>query len=1023
PSGRSRATRSPASPSPRRRLPATARLSGRPRAAARCAPPPGAGLLAARGERPWDSSGLGPRLVAARLATPQARAAPRSPRALALLEAPQRASGRPAWPACVRAPTQRASVPAPERRYPALRWAPDPAPGAAGPELGPARPQPRRGAVARPDRAVEGGEAAFNWDLKVQRETAEGLAEGVLPGRGHLLCSGAEGEPPELIWLGCSEEGSEEEVAQVGEDTHRAKMSLFGTTSGFGTGGTSMFGSTTTDNHNPMKDIEVTSSPDDSIGCLSFSPPTLPGNFLIAGSWANDVRCWEVQDSGQTIPKAQQMHTGPVLDVCWSDDGSKVFTASCDKTAKMWDLNSNQAIQIAQVAQTLQNNRARRAPRAHEAPVKTIHWIKAPNYSCVMTGSWDKTLKFWDTRSSNPMMVLQLPERCYCADVIYPMAVVATAERGLIVYQLENQPSEFRRIESPLKHQHRCVAIFKDKQNKPTGFALGSIEGRVAIHYINPPNPAKDNFTFKCHRSNGTNTSAPQDIYATGGLASFSCHLRATALIKCQADLLFASRHRKRFGNLVNGIAFHPVHGTLATVGSDGRFSFWDKDARTKLKTSEQLDQPISACCFNHNGNIFAYASSYDWSKGHEFYNPQKKNYIFLRNAAEELKPRNKNCPVPLASSLCELGPGSSGSQPAWASPGAVAPHRAGPPRACRLASQLLLQRSLRGKIALEVGAWGPPSAARVGAGNLLSRVCVGSRTPLGQEGAGPLACAVGVAAQPPRAGSGAVRSASFVRDSQCPGRWREQRLRCCPCGLGAEPQAPAREALSTRTPVAVVQVTHRPPGGLLCTWGGRPRGPSLAIWATPFGGVTCQRQSGSCLQASYQHGLRRSRVSNFPLCSEPGLAVTRGFGLSPSWDLELLVSPAPVARGWGSLRGGPTSAPRTQSTKAVTRTCPVVEVHLRRVFCSPRGTGLGEGLRCHRPPPPAGLETSNYSALKTLPPPGQVPALTERDARAPRAAAVVFLHASRKMVHTEELLGLVTNLCRQHRRPRFAVT
>ncbi|RXN24927.1 mRNA export factor [Labeo rohita] len=239
-------------------------------------------------------------------------------------------------------------------------------------------------------------------------------------------------------------------------------MSLFGTNTAFGSGGTGVFGSTTTDSHNPMKDVEVTSPPDDSISCLAFSPPTMPGNFLIGGSWAND-------------------------------DGSKVFTASCDKTAKMWDLNSNQTIQIAQ----------------HEGPIRTIHWIKAPNYSCVMTGSWDKTLK------------------------VYPMAVVATAERGLIVYQLENQPSEFRRIESPLKHQHRCVAIFKDKQSKPTGFALGSIEGRVAIHYINPPNP---------------------------------------------------------------------------------------------------------------NGNIFAYASSYDWSKGHEYYNPQKKNYIFLRNAAEELKPRNKKC-------------------------------------------------------------------------------------------------------------------------------------------------------------------------------------------------------------------------------------------------------------------------------------------------------------------------------------------------------------------------------------------
>ena len=31
-------------------------------------------------------------------------------------------------------------------------------------------------------------------------------------------------------------------------------------------------------------------------------------------------------------------------------DGTKVFTGSCDKTAKMWDLNSNQTVQIAQVS-------------------------------------------------------------------------------------------------------------------------------------------------------------------------------------------------------------------------------------------------------------------------------------------------------------------------------------------------------------------------------------------------------------------------------------------------------------------------------------------------------------------------------------------------------------------------------------------------------------------------------------------------------------------------------------------------
>lgn len=368
------------------------------------------------------------------------------------------------------------------------------------------------------------------------------------------------------------------------------KMSgLFGTTGNFGAGSGSVFGTTTNTPHNPMKDYEVVSPPDDSISCLAFSPVSVTQNFLIAGSWDNQLRCWEVENSGRTIPKAQQTHQGPILDVAWSDDGTKVFSASCDKTVKMWDLNSNQAIPVAQ----------------HDAPIKTVHWIKASNYVCIMTGSWDKTLKFWDTRTPNPLLTINLPERCYCADVMYPMAVVGTAGRGIIVYQLEGQPQEFRKIESPLKYQHRCVSIFIDKKTPgPGGFALGSVEGRVAIQYVSPQNP-KDNFTFKCHRSNGT-ANGYQDIYA------------------------------------VNDIAFHPVHGTLATVGSDGRFSFWDKDARTKLKTSELMDQPITRCCFNARGEIFAYSVSYDWSKGHEYYNPQKKNYIFLHPCFEELKPRSK---------------------------------------------------------------------------------------------------------------------------------------------------------------------------------------------------------------------------------------------------------------------------------------------------------------------------------------------------------------------------------------------
>lgn len=206
-------------------------------------------------------------------------------------------------------------------------------------------------------------------------------------------------------------------------------------------------------------------------------------------------------------------------------------------------------------------------------------------------------------------MNVTLQDKSYCADVLYPMAVVSLANRAILVYSLENGVQPYKQIESPLKYQHRCVSIFTDKSkpnNPPAGCAIGSVEGRVAIQYLNPTNP-KDNFTFKCHRSNSATNSTYQDVY------------------------------------VVNDISFHPQHGTLATVGSDGRYSFWDKDARTKLKTSEQVEQPVTRSSFSARGEIFAYSVSYDWSKGHEYYNPQKKNYIFLHNCFEELRPRKKN--------------------------------------------------------------------------------------------------------------------------------------------------------------------------------------------------------------------------------------------------------------------------------------------------------------------------------------------------------------------------------------------
>lgn len=65
--------------------------------------------------------------------------------------------------------------------------------------------------------------------------------------------------------------------------------------------------------------------------------------------------------------------------------------------------------------------------------------------------------RFWDLRQPQPILGLDLPERVYCADVHYPLAIVGTANRQVIAYNLENGPTEFTRIESPLKFQVSLV--------------------------------------------------------------------------------------------------------------------------------------------------------------------------------------------------------------------------------------------------------------------------------------------------------------------------------------------------------------------------------------------------------------------------------------------------------------------------------------------------------------------------------------------------------------------------------------
>ncbi|KDQ13524.1 hypothetical protein BOTBODRAFT_111302 [Botryobasidium botryosum FD-172 SS1] len=332
------------------------------------------------------------------------------------------------------------------------------------------------------------------------------------------------------------------------------------------------------------QDVELKDPPTDSVTALAFSPTA---DLLAVGSWDNNVRIYEIGSGSQSQGKAMYSHEGPVFDLCWSKDGSKLFSGGADKAARMFDIQSGQAVQVA----------------AHDAPVKCVRWIETPTGGYLATGSWDKTLKYWDTRSSNPIATVQLPERCYAMDVAYPLLVVGTAERHIIMIDLNNPTNVHRKILSPLKWQTRSISCFP----AANGFGIGSIEGRVAIQYVEEKHQT-NNFSFKCHRKDNAPGMKDQSV-------------------------VFA----------VNCIRFNQQHGTFSTAGSDGTVNFWDKDSRTRLKTFPAAEGPVTTAAFNRTSTIFAYAVSYDWSKGHGGMTPNHVNKVMLHTCKdEEVKPKVK---------------------------------------------------------------------------------------------------------------------------------------------------------------------------------------------------------------------------------------------------------------------------------------------------------------------------------------------------------------------------------------------
>lgn len=307
-------------------------------------------------------------------------------------------------------------------------------------------------------------------------------------------------------------------------------------------------------------DSELPQAPSDSVSCI-----TIDGVHAAASSWSRDIRVWDIT-TGSALRMKE--YPEPVL-ACALKDGA-VYSGSTDHCLRRWDLNTDQVMDLGK----------------HSEAISCVEYVA--KHSMVVTAAWDARVLWWDVRAptGQPAATVALPERAYAMSIRDNMMVVACANKHIEVYDLNNPGQAYKSMTSKLDYQVQSVSCFTDQ----TGFAIGSIEGRVGIQYLDTgdgtaKNPDKS-FSFKCHRDTTSKLCYP-----------------------------------------VNAVDMHPRHNTLATCGGDGQFSFWDKDAKQRLKLFSKKPLPITCGKFNGDGTLFVYATGYDWAKGATEFDKIKMNH------------------------------------------------------------------------------------------------------------------------------------------------------------------------------------------------------------------------------------------------------------------------------------------------------------------------------------------------------------------------------------------------------------
>ncbi|SPO28495.1 related to mitotic checkpoint protein BUB3 [Ustilago trichophora] len=404
-----------------------------------------------------------------------------------------------------------------------------------------------------------------------------------------------------------------------------------------------------------LADLLFPDPPKATVSSLVFSPTPSPegSTDVLVSSWDHYVYHYRVQGpssasssttgDGTVVVKVQSFpHEAPVLDVCFISD-TLAASASVDRRVRLLDLTTGKSLIVGK----------------HDDSVLKLRFCTQTQL--LISGGADRKLCFWSVdlngRQAALLKTLDVADKVIAMDIsppffpstpptlpIYsasrpgqpnpldptPRLVIGMTGRHVYVYDLHPLKSAIDREQAGEKVAERdfhpdqrressLKFMARDLRCMPAGdgYATSSIEGRIAVEFFDPSAKSQAmKYAFKCHRETVDGVMDERDLDSG------------------PHDVVYP----------VQGMAFHPRHGTFASLGGDAVISVWDAAAKKRIRQYPKLSASITAGAFDSSGKMLLVATGNDsLDQVAKQFDKDKVTLVLKPNAWEESKPKIKS--------------------------------------------------------------------------------------------------------------------------------------------------------------------------------------------------------------------------------------------------------------------------------------------------------------------------------------------------------------------------------------------